>query len=151
MGVADGICRATSMADRLDLPFALIHKERARPNEVSRMTLVGNVKGKTAIIVDDICDTAGKSIPPSPALPSNNPRNQPIHPCHPFPPNTTIPLPYHPLTSNRYPSKSSHNPHLARRHLRSRHNNPRHPLRRRTQHHKQQSARQSGRHEHSAA
>jgi ribose-phosphate pyrophosphokinase len=51
--------RATSMADRLDLPFALIHKERARPNEVSRMTLVGNVAGKTAIIADDICDTAG--------------------------------------------------------------------------------------------
>jgi hypothetical protein len=49
------------MADRLDLPFALIHKERARPNEVSRMTLVGDVAGKTAIIVDDICDTAGVS------------------------------------------------------------------------------------------
>ena len=47
------------MADRLDLPFALIHKERARPNEVSRMTLVGGVSGKTAIIADDICDTAG--------------------------------------------------------------------------------------------
>jgi len=56
---AGGAKRATSMADRLDLPFALIHKERARPNEVSRMTLVGDVAGKTAIIVDDICDTAG--------------------------------------------------------------------------------------------
>lgn len=47
------------MADRLDLPFALIHKERARPNEVSKMTLVGTVADKTAIIVDDMADTCG--------------------------------------------------------------------------------------------
>lgn len=47
------------MADRLDLPFALIHKERARPNEVSRMTLVGNVQDKVAILVDDMADTCG--------------------------------------------------------------------------------------------
>jgi len=56
---AGGAKRATSMADRLDLPFALIHKERSRPNEVSRMTLVGNVEGKTAILVDDMADTCG--------------------------------------------------------------------------------------------
>jgi ribose-phosphate pyrophosphokinase len=56
---AGGAKRATSMADRLDLPFALIHKERQRPNEVSRMTLVGNVRDKTAILVDDMADTCG--------------------------------------------------------------------------------------------
>jgi ribose-phosphate pyrophosphokinase len=56
---AGGAKRATSMADRLDLPFALIHKERSRPNEVSRMTLVGNVENKVAILVDDIADTCG--------------------------------------------------------------------------------------------
>ncbi|KAL1959538.1 hypothetical protein VTO42DRAFT_1983 [Malbranchea cinnamomea] len=56
---AGGAKRATSMADRLDLQFALIHKERPRPNEVSRMVLVGNVKDKIAIIVDDIADTCG--------------------------------------------------------------------------------------------
>ncbi|CAG8946791.1 unnamed protein product [Penicillium salamii] len=50
---------ATAIADRLDLQFALIHKERARPNEVSRMVLVGNVKDKVAIIVDDMADTCG--------------------------------------------------------------------------------------------
>src|SRR6186713_2201679 len=43
--------RATSIADRLDLQFALIHKERARPNEVSRMVLVGDVRDKIAILV----------------------------------------------------------------------------------------------------
>ena len=56
---AGGAKRATSLADRLDLPFALIHKERSRPNEVSRMTLVGNVQGKIAVLVDDMADTCG--------------------------------------------------------------------------------------------
>lgn len=53
------VVSATAIADRLDLQFALIHKERARPNEVSRMVLVGNVKDKVAIIVDDMADTCG--------------------------------------------------------------------------------------------
>jgi ribose-phosphate pyrophosphokinase len=43
----------------LDLEFAIIHKERKKANEVSRMTLVGNVAGKVAIIVDDMADTCG--------------------------------------------------------------------------------------------
>jgi ribose-phosphate pyrophosphokinase len=58
-GLTDTGYRATAIADRLDLQFALIHKERARPNEVSRMVLVGNVKDKVAIIVDDMADTCG--------------------------------------------------------------------------------------------
>ena len=56
---AGGAKRATSIADGLDLGFALIHKERARPNEVSRMVLVGDVADKIAIIVDDMADTCG--------------------------------------------------------------------------------------------
>jgi len=56
---AGGAKRATSIADRLDLQFALIHKERARPNEVSRMVLVGDVRDRTAILVDDMADTCG--------------------------------------------------------------------------------------------
>src|SRR5882757_256293 len=53
------ICRATSMADRLGVDFALFHKERKKANEVSRMVLVGQVKGKVAILVDDMADTCG--------------------------------------------------------------------------------------------
>lgn len=56
---AGGAKRATSMADRLDVPFALIHKERPRPGVVGRMVLVGNVKDKIAILVDDMADTCG--------------------------------------------------------------------------------------------
>ncbi|KAI9596712.1 ribose-phosphate pyrophosphokinase 3 [Syncephalis fuscata] len=56
---AGGAKRATSIADRLDLDFALIHKERKKANEVSRMVLVGDVRDKIAILVDDMADTCG--------------------------------------------------------------------------------------------
>ncbi|KKA22955.1 Ribose-phosphate pyrophosphokinase [Rasamsonia emersonii CBS 393.64] len=56
---AGGAKRATSIADRLDRTFALIHKERPRPNEVGRMVLVGDVEDKIAILVDDMADTCG--------------------------------------------------------------------------------------------
>lgn len=54
-----GAKRATSMADKLDLGFALIHKERSAPGQVSRMTLVGDCKDKVAVLVDDMADTCG--------------------------------------------------------------------------------------------
>ncbi|KNE67793.1 ribose-phosphate pyrophosphokinase 3 [Allomyces macrogynus ATCC 38327] len=56
---AGGAKRATSIADRLGIDFAIIHKERKKANEVSRMVLVGDVKGKAAILVDDMADTCG--------------------------------------------------------------------------------------------
>lgn len=56
---AGGAKRATSIADRVDRQFALIHKERPRPNEVGRMVLVGDVVDKVAILVDDMADTCG--------------------------------------------------------------------------------------------
>ncbi|KAF8974039.1 phosphoribosyltransferase-like protein [Flammula alnicola] len=56
---AGGAKRATSIADRLGVDFALFHKERKKANEVSRMILVGNVKDKIAILVDDMADTCG--------------------------------------------------------------------------------------------
>ncbi|XP_060556669.1 ribose-phosphate pyrophosphokinase 2 [Ruditapes philippinarum] len=56
---AGGAKRVTSIADRLNVDFALIHKERKKANEVSAMVLVGDVKGKIAILVDDMADTCG--------------------------------------------------------------------------------------------
>ncbi|CAD5214049.1 unnamed protein product [Bursaphelenchus okinawaensis] len=56
---AGGAKRVTAIADRLNVDFALIHKERKRANEVEKMTLVGDVKGKCAILVDDMADTCG--------------------------------------------------------------------------------------------
>lgn len=49
----------TALADRLKVDFALIHKERKKANEVEKMTLVGDVNGKVAILVDDMADTCG--------------------------------------------------------------------------------------------
>ena len=49
----------TSIADRLNVEFALIHKERKKANEVDRMVLVGDVKDRVAILVDDMADTCG--------------------------------------------------------------------------------------------
>ncbi|XP_023590211.1 ribose-phosphate pyrophosphokinase 1 isoform X1 [Trichechus manatus latirostris] len=51
--------RVTSIADRLNVDFALIHKERKKANEVDRMVLVGDVKDRVAILVDDMADTCG--------------------------------------------------------------------------------------------
>ncbi|KAJ7982917.1 phosphoribosyltransferase-like protein [Mycena polygramma] len=56
---AGGAKRATSIADRLGVDFALFHKERKKANEVSRMVLVGHVASKTALLVDDMADTCG--------------------------------------------------------------------------------------------
>ena len=51
--------RVTAVADKLDVEFALIHKERKKANEVESMVLVGNVKDKVAVLVDDMADTCG--------------------------------------------------------------------------------------------
>jgi ribose-phosphate pyrophosphokinase len=54
-----GVTRARKMADRLKTPIAIIDKRRPRPNVAEVMNIVGNVEGKTAILIDDIIDTAG--------------------------------------------------------------------------------------------
>ena len=59
---AGGVERARAYAKRLDVPLAIIDKRRARANEVGAMSLIGEVRGKNAIIVDDMIDTAGTLI-----------------------------------------------------------------------------------------
>jgi phosphoribosylpyrophosphate synthetase len=44
--------RVTAIADRLNIDFALIHKERKKANEVNSMVLVGDVKDRVAILVN---------------------------------------------------------------------------------------------------
>ncbi|KAK5581011.1 hypothetical protein ACTFIW_007146 [Dictyostelium discoideum] len=56
---AGGVKRAKSISDKLDADLAIIHKERKKANEVSGMILVGDVKDKVALIVDDMADTCG--------------------------------------------------------------------------------------------
>ncbi|MGH7787925.1 MAG: ribose-phosphate pyrophosphokinase [Candidatus Binatia bacterium] len=54
-----GVERARAFAKRLNATLAVIDKRRARANEVAEMRVVGDVEGQTAVIVDDIVDTAG--------------------------------------------------------------------------------------------
>lgn len=54
-----GTKRANAYAKFLDCGLAICYKQRKVANEVSKMTVIGDVKGKDVIIVDDIIDTAG--------------------------------------------------------------------------------------------
>jgi len=54
-----GVTRARSMADRLKAPIGIIDKRRPKPNVSEVMNIIGKIKGKTAILIDDIIDTAG--------------------------------------------------------------------------------------------
>jgi ribose-phosphate pyrophosphokinase len=56
---AGGVERARAYAKRLDTPLAIIDKRRIGPNVAQAMSLIGDVTGKHAIIVDDMIDTAG--------------------------------------------------------------------------------------------
>ena len=54
-----GVTRARKLAEMLHAPLAIIDKRRPKPNVAEAMNLIGDVDGKTAILVDDIVDTAG--------------------------------------------------------------------------------------------
>lgn len=54
-----GTVRARRLADKISAPVAIIDKRRPQPNVAVAMNLLGDVSGKTAIVVDDMVDTAG--------------------------------------------------------------------------------------------
>lgn len=56
---AGGVERARAFAKRIECPIAIIDKRRTGPNEAKAYHLIGDVKGKDAIILDDMIDTAG--------------------------------------------------------------------------------------------
>ena len=57
-----GVVRARRLADLLDAPIAIIDKRRPKPNMVEAQNVIGEVDGKTCIVIDDICDTAGSLV-----------------------------------------------------------------------------------------
>ena len=54
-----GVTRARNFSNYLDLPIAILEKRRPRPNVSEVMNVIGDIEGKTCIIVDDMIDTAG--------------------------------------------------------------------------------------------
>ena len=54
-----GVTRARALAERLGAPLAIIDKRRPEANVAEVMNIIGEIKGKTAILVDDMIDTAG--------------------------------------------------------------------------------------------
>lgn len=56
---AGGVERARAFAKRLSAGLAIVDKRRSAPNEAKAMAVIGDVRNKTAIILDDMVDTAG--------------------------------------------------------------------------------------------
>lgn len=54
-----GIKRLKQYKKHIDADIAVINKERLKPNQVAHMEIIGDVKGKNVIIIDDLVDTAG--------------------------------------------------------------------------------------------
>lgn len=67
-----GVVRARALARRLDdAELAIIDKRRPRPNESEVMNIIGDVDGRTCIIIDDLVDTAGTLCEAASALKEN--------------------------------------------------------------------------------
>ena len=56
---AGGVERARAYAKRLSAPLAIVDKRRDKPNQAQAMHVIGDVKDRVAIMVDDMIDTAG--------------------------------------------------------------------------------------------
>jgi len=56
---AGGVERARAYAKRLHAGLAIVDKRRSAPNQAKAMAIIGDVKGKIAIVIDDMVDTAG--------------------------------------------------------------------------------------------
>ncbi len=54
-----GVTRARKLAVVLDAPIAIVDKRRPKPNSAEIMNIIGDIKGKNCIIIDDMIDTAG--------------------------------------------------------------------------------------------
>jgi ribose-phosphate pyrophosphokinase len=65
---AGGVERARAFAKRLDADLAIIDKRRSAPNQAKAMAVIGNVRDKVAVILDDMVDTAGTLVEAAEAL-----------------------------------------------------------------------------------
>jgi ribose-phosphate pyrophosphokinase len=54
-----GVVRARALAKRIDAPLAIVDKRRERAGESEVMNIIGDVEGKSCILIDDIVDSGG--------------------------------------------------------------------------------------------
>jgi len=79
-----GVVRARALAKRLDdAELAIIDKRRPRPNESEVMNIIGEVRGKTCVLIDDLVDTAGTLCHAAEALKLNGAKKVLAYITHP--------------------------------------------------------------------
>jgi ribose-phosphate pyrophosphokinase len=66
-----GVVRARALAKRIDAQLAIVDKRRERPGESEVMNIIGDVKGRSCILVDDIVDSGGTLVNAADALLAN--------------------------------------------------------------------------------
>ncbi|WP_342360718.1 ribose-phosphate pyrophosphokinase [Terrarubrum flagellatum] len=66
-----GVVRARALAKRIDAPLAIVDKRRDRPGESEVMNIIGQVEGRSCILVDDIVDSGGTLVNAAEALLNN--------------------------------------------------------------------------------
>jgi ribose-phosphate pyrophosphokinase len=66
-----GVVRARALAKRIDAPLAIVDKRRERPGESEVMNIIGDVAGRSCILVDDIADSGGTLVNAAEALLAN--------------------------------------------------------------------------------
>lgn len=81
---AGGVERARAYSKRLNTGLAIIDKRRPRPNSSEVMNLIGDVKGKDAVLVDDMVDTAGTLTQAAAALKERGARRVMAYAVHPI-------------------------------------------------------------------
>ncbi len=68
---AGGVERTRAFAKRLNAGLAIIDKRRDKPNQATAMHVIGDVAGKTAVVIDDMIDTAGTMVQAAKVLMDN--------------------------------------------------------------------------------
>jgi ribose-phosphate pyrophosphokinase len=81
---AGGTRRASSYAKMLGTVFCICHKQRSKPNEIEKMMLIGDVKDRDVILLDDIIDTAGTITRAGQLLKDNGARSVRAFATHPI-------------------------------------------------------------------
>jgi ribose-phosphate pyrophosphokinase len=78
-----GVVRARALAKHLEADLAIIDKRRPRTNEAKVMHIIGEVKGRTCVLMDDLVDTAGTLCEAAAALKSHGAKKVVAYCTHP--------------------------------------------------------------------